>query len=88
MIDKSLWEKMADNGLALVAFRAYSKKDRFGNYNQEDFIGIKFVCIEAYFTNEQSIKPDDFYIAIDSAIGSINFIGDTPEEAVSKYLGE
>ncbi len=98
MTDETVWEKMAESGLALISFRAYSTsslvKDEEGIerriYDEKDFVGIKFVCISANWGAEikVSLDPNDrFYIYSEDSAGSRYKVGDTPEEAIRKYFG-
>ena len=87
----SLWEKMAENNVALIAFKAYSKyldKNK-ETFSEDDYLGIKFVCINAWNKEGSSMNPEDkFYIYSEDSAGRRYLIGDTPEEAIKKYLKE
>jgi hypothetical protein len=98
MTDETVWEKLANSGLALISFRAYSTsslvKDEEGIprkiYDEKHFLGIKFVCISANWGHEikVSLDPNDrFYIYSEDSAGSRSKVGNTPEEAIRKYFG-
>ena len=86
-MNKKFWEKLIENELAIVCFRAYSRQeDENGTVDDKNFIGLKFSCLPC--DTISSIKEGEFYLYSESSCGDLEAVGDTPEEAIDNYLGK
>jgi hypothetical protein len=81
--DQEILEALAA-GIQIIPFAAYSQYDRTGNLSRGDFLGVRYVCIEA--ATEAVIGDGEFYLDLETSAGRPSLIGETPREAIDKYL--
>jgi len=84
MIDDTFWDRCAEAGAAIIPFRAYNGDAEI----EENFVGIKFVCISGSNGDVDISSQEKFYIYSEDSAGDLDRVGDTPEEALKKWNGD
>lgn len=90
-MDKEFWQRCTDNGVVIIAFKAYSQY-RDGHYHEDDCIGLRYAGLSA---DTGGVLGDELYVSCDDAVtsgralpdgGYVNVVAETPEEALEKFL--
>jgi hypothetical protein len=84
-MNTDVWQRAANNGLAIIAFNAYSKYGEDGNIHEEDLVGLRFVCIDA--DSSSAVVTDGyFYISSEDSADTLSLVGSTPDQAMELYI--
>ena len=78
------WAKCIQHGLVVVPFKAYAKWNSTGNYSDENFVGMKFACIDGADLCA-IVSHREFWLYVDSP-AMFSTVRDTPEEAIEAAI--
>ena len=75
------WTRCAAAGCIVVAIRLYSRYNEAGDFDEADFIGVKFTTLKADLT---AVGPGYWFMVDDQAAGLGNYHS-TPDDALIAF---
>jgi hypothetical protein len=71
------------HGFQIIPFHAYSQY-RDGNLSRDDYLGLRYVGVGVETSGV--LVRGELYLDLETSITNLELVGETPREAIDKYL--